>query len=387
MPWGPIFVKDLSRIGRDLDRVLIIDNVQENFMLQPYNGIFILTWYDDPHDTALSALTPLLEELVSRRPKVHELLDRYREQIPFWAGFDGLSPMGGECSEEELPYPNDAAGVPEAQAQETNRPSPCGAGPGVGGTSTAGSSGIATGGASASRPGAASTPCGGSVCHSGAATPCGGRGCMQAQASTPQPPAGSLPPSPLAPPSQRGLRPGAATGSYPGTQPQVTQHRPMQPQVQPPQVGQPQQPQRAMLIAQPQYHSSRPIASSTPGAPGGPPQQMFVTHRMAQQQAMAQQGAQAVASATAMAVAAMAGTMPGGVSPTPRPMPEATPLSAPRFGGISGPCQAPPPLHGHHPHQCRQAVHQHVPPQRHAAPAWGGGGGHAAGPVQVPRPS
>lgn len=63
-------LKDLSRIGRDLDRVLIIDNVQENFMLQPYNGIFILTWYDDPHDTALSALTPLLEELVSQRPKV-----------------------------------------------------------------------------------------------------------------------------------------------------------------------------------------------------------------------------------------------------------------------------------------------------------------------------
>ena len=44
LPWGPIFVKDLSRLGRDLDRTLIVDNVQENFMLQPNHGIFIFPW-------------------------------------------------------------------------------------------------------------------------------------------------------------------------------------------------------------------------------------------------------------------------------------------------------------------------------------------------------
>jgi len=88
LPWGPIFVKDLSRIGRDLDRTLIIDNVQENFMLQPHNGIFISGWYEDPADTALPMLTPLLEELATTKPKVHEILDRYRDQIPAWAGFD-----------------------------------------------------------------------------------------------------------------------------------------------------------------------------------------------------------------------------------------------------------------------------------------------------------
>ncbi|CAL1147062.1 unnamed protein product [Cladocopium goreaui] len=60
------------------DKVLIIDNVQENFMLQPHNGIFILSWYDDPNDTALFALTPLLEELAATRPKVHDLLEKYK---------------------------------------------------------------------------------------------------------------------------------------------------------------------------------------------------------------------------------------------------------------------------------------------------------------------
>lgn len=99
LPWGPIFVKDLSRLGRDLDRVLIIDNVQENFMLQPHNGIFILSWYDDPNDTALFALTPLLEELVATRPKVHEILEKYKLEIPGWAGFENYDPIAGDMSE------------------------------------------------------------------------------------------------------------------------------------------------------------------------------------------------------------------------------------------------------------------------------------------------
>jgi len=108
LPWGPIFVKDMSRLGRDLDRLLIIDNVQENFMLQPHNGIFICTWYDDPHDTALSGLTPLLEELITTRVKVPEILDKYLDQIPAWAGFseqyEEFDPAG-LLDEGDLPPP------------------------------------------------------------------------------------------------------------------------------------------------------------------------------------------------------------------------------------------------------------------------------------------
>lgn len=67
-------------------------------MLQPYNGIFIKTWYEDPHDTALFTLTPLLEELIAHRARVPEILDKYRDQIPTWAGFDDLSQLdGGPC--------------------------------------------------------------------------------------------------------------------------------------------------------------------------------------------------------------------------------------------------------------------------------------------------
>jgi len=92
LPWGPVYVKDLTRLGRDLDRVLIIDNVQENYMITPANGIFICPWYDDPKDTALFALTPLLEEIVTTKASVPAMLQRYKDQIPSWAGFDNFNP-------------------------------------------------------------------------------------------------------------------------------------------------------------------------------------------------------------------------------------------------------------------------------------------------------
>mmetsp|Transcript_17978 Transcript_17978/g.41677 ORF Transcript_17978/g.41677 Transcript_17978/m.41677 type:complete len:793 (+) Transcript_17978:117-2495(+) len=115
LPWGPIFTKDLSRIGRDLDRTLIIDNVQENFMLQPHNGIFICTWYDDPNDTALFALMPLLDELIKTRVKVPEILDKYRDQIPTWAGFDQFSQFPGDYQDVDLAvqdsYPSAGSGA------------------------------------------------------------------------------------------------------------------------------------------------------------------------------------------------------------------------------------------------------------------------------------
>ena len=60
-PDGNAFVKDLKVLGRDMHRVIIIDNVTESFKHQPENAIYITTWYDDQDDRQLEELIPLLK--------------------------------------------------------------------------------------------------------------------------------------------------------------------------------------------------------------------------------------------------------------------------------------------------------------------------------------
>ncbi len=43
-----------------MSKIIIVDNVAENFQLQPDNGIFIRSWFEDMEDTALQELAPLL---------------------------------------------------------------------------------------------------------------------------------------------------------------------------------------------------------------------------------------------------------------------------------------------------------------------------------------
>jgi len=85
VPWGSLFLKDLSRLGRDLSRTVIIDDISDNFGMQPQNGIAITAWRgDNPQDQALQNLTPLLEELISSHARVQDILSKYKAQIPGW---------------------------------------------------------------------------------------------------------------------------------------------------------------------------------------------------------------------------------------------------------------------------------------------------------------
>ena len=69
-------------MGRDISRTLIVDNVAENFQLQPDNGVFIRTWIDDPTDNALEELAPLLKEVAVRSVRdVREALRVFRIQM------------------------------------------------------------------------------------------------------------------------------------------------------------------------------------------------------------------------------------------------------------------------------------------------------------------
>jgi CTD small phosphatase-like protein 2 len=67
-------------LGRDLNRTIIIDNISDNFILQPDNGIFISTWYDDMSDNFLEEISPLLVEIVEKKvPDVKKALRSYRD--------------------------------------------------------------------------------------------------------------------------------------------------------------------------------------------------------------------------------------------------------------------------------------------------------------------
>ena len=79
---GNDFVKDLTRIGRPLDSTIIVDNMAQNFRLQKENGINIKSFYaQDPNDSALYDLLPILIDIAEEEIDVREGLAKYRNDI------------------------------------------------------------------------------------------------------------------------------------------------------------------------------------------------------------------------------------------------------------------------------------------------------------------
>ena len=76
------FVKDISRIGRDLNKIIIVDNMPQNFRLQKENGIFIKPfWGDDVFDTALFSLADILEKIYMQFDDVRKGIYYFKDEI------------------------------------------------------------------------------------------------------------------------------------------------------------------------------------------------------------------------------------------------------------------------------------------------------------------
>ena len=79
---GQDFIKDLTRIGRPLDKIIIIDNIPQNFRLQKDNGIAIKPFFgEDQSDQALINLVPILINIAKDEIDVRNGLLKYRDEI------------------------------------------------------------------------------------------------------------------------------------------------------------------------------------------------------------------------------------------------------------------------------------------------------------------
>lgn len=75
-------MKDLSKFGRDLSRILIVDNMEQNYKLQKDNGITIRPfWGKDNEDTALNDLLEILTKIAENNLDVRTGLKIFKEDI------------------------------------------------------------------------------------------------------------------------------------------------------------------------------------------------------------------------------------------------------------------------------------------------------------------
>ena len=79
---GRDFVKDLSKLGRDLSRIIIVDNMAQNFRLQKENGITIKSfWGKEVDDRALIDLLPILLNIAKNNMDVRIGISYYKNDI------------------------------------------------------------------------------------------------------------------------------------------------------------------------------------------------------------------------------------------------------------------------------------------------------------------
>ncbi|KZT57740.1 NLI interacting factor [Calocera cornea HHB12733] len=57
------YVKDLSRLGRPIQDMIILDNSPASYIFHPNNAVPVTSWFNDPHDTELTDLCPFLKDI------------------------------------------------------------------------------------------------------------------------------------------------------------------------------------------------------------------------------------------------------------------------------------------------------------------------------------
>ena len=59
------FVKDITKIGRDIQKIIIVDNNENNFVLNKENGIKISSYYGDDEDNKINNNKKYIENIIN----------------------------------------------------------------------------------------------------------------------------------------------------------------------------------------------------------------------------------------------------------------------------------------------------------------------------------
>ena len=79
---GNKYIKDLSKIGRDISKTLIVDNNPHSFKFQHENGILISSYFGEKNnDKALVELQKLLIKIYKEKGDVRESIEKHKEEI------------------------------------------------------------------------------------------------------------------------------------------------------------------------------------------------------------------------------------------------------------------------------------------------------------------
>ena len=76
------FIKDISRIGRSLNKIIMIDNILQNYRNQKNNTIIIKSFFgDDDNDKNLIYLKDILIKIAKNGGDVRKEIEKYKEEI------------------------------------------------------------------------------------------------------------------------------------------------------------------------------------------------------------------------------------------------------------------------------------------------------------------
>lgn len=84
------YVKDLTKLGRPMDQIIIVDNSPFSFMFQPENAIPITSWFQDKSDWELYLLIDFLNDMadcadvctVLARRTIEQMLLPFKDRLP-----------------------------------------------------------------------------------------------------------------------------------------------------------------------------------------------------------------------------------------------------------------------------------------------------------------